>query len=61
MARPKIEQPDTVCKPCGEKWGRYVLDRAAKWTQGTCDICEKETKVTSPWNYAGMKQDWNKQ
>lgn len=56
----KEEQPNRVCKSCGDKHGRYVLDKAAVFRRGICKVCGKETDVTSPWNYAGMRSGWRK-
>ena len=47
----KLENAYTVCHSCGTKYGVYSAGCSSIWN-GTCDVCEQETRVTEARDYA---------
>lgn len=50
-----VEGAYHVCKPCGEKYGRYAA-KEPLYQDGTCDICDRETLITKFSNF-GLERD----
>lgn len=40
--------PTKVCKKCGERSSKDVVDDSAQWVEGQCDHCGDFGYVTSP-------------
>lgn len=43
--------PKKVCKECGERSSKDVVDDSAEWVKGKCDHCGYFDEVTSPSNF----------
>jgi hypothetical protein len=63
-----LQQPDWVCRDCGGQWGlwwdggRYSgpPHHCATFHNGRCGVCSKQTGVTEPRDYGGLKEGWHK-
>lgn len=52
------DQPEWVCAPCGDKYGRFPEGRLSTWHGGTCGVCGKKAPVTEPRDFGYLRVDW---
>ena len=63
-----LKQPDWVCRDCGGQWGLWWDEgnysgpphHFSTFHHGRCGVCNKQTGVTEPRDYGGLKEGWHK-